>query len=114
MVAIIQKEESGMWTIKLMTVRKYKGKENLYCNNYLNCKSLKKAYRVASELCRKQNIAVAALYQNQDLDTVLADDVTKRTTMAKYQLLKGCLGAIYLLRKEPVRTCAIRENRKDD
>ena len=103
-----------MWTIKLMTVRKYKGKENLYFSNYLDCKSLKKAYRVASELCRKQNIAIAALYQNQDLDTVLADDVTKRTTMAKYQLSKGCLGAIYLLRKEPTKICAIRENRKDD
>ena len=103
-----------MWAIKLMTVRKYKGKEDLYFSNHINCKSLKKAYRTASELCRKQNIAVAALYYNQDLDIILADDVTKRTTVAKYQLLKGCLGAIYLLRKEPTKICAIRGNRKDD
>lgn len=109
-------EPTNTWTVKVVSlVEDQEGNQKDGETEYIQDRSLKRAYKAALRLCRSKNVALTAFYKNLSMEEVDDDNARKEGTKAEYQIFKGSLGKIILCTKNHKKKIhTIRANRRKE
>lgn len=97
-----------MWIVKVQEiVERQDGSQENNIVSFIECKSLRDAYRVAMMECKNIGCAIASFYRGG-----LREGALEESAASEYQISKGLLGGIIVWGRNHKKLCTVRENRE--